>query len=244
VTGDRGFDVQTAKDEDALVGVKPNNVSVESGEEATLFTITNQFNSDLRIDSVYLDAPAPNDLAIEGLSGTSMPLFPGEKHEIVGTISCDSDIEDRQVAVTIETETDSESVELTRNTKITCSGEADPCAGERMVISNRNNGAIDSKLTVLLKEEATQKGSVKADGCVILREGAEINGSVRVCGNVVLGEEAKITGSVSAGGDVSLDEGAVIKGSVSAGGNVSLGEEASIGGDVSQNEGSGKYCDN
>ena len=128
VTGDRGFDVQTADDEDALVGIKPNNVSVESGEEAALFTITNQFNTELTIDSVYLDPPASNGLTIEGLSGTSMPLPPGEKHDIVGTISCDTDIEDQKVAVTIETETDSESVDLTRNSgNIQCEPAGGQC---------------------------------------------------------------------------------------------------------------------
>ena len=134
VTGDRGFDVQTAEDGEALLGITRNegekeekeDIDVESGEEATLFTITNRFNSELTIDSVNLVA-APSDLSIEGLSGTDMPLSPGGKHDITGKISCDSEVSGT-VTVKINASTDSESVELTRNSrKIKCQPAGDEC---------------------------------------------------------------------------------------------------------------------
>jgi|GEM_PF-4055810 len=134
VTGDRGFDVQTAEDGEALLGITRNegekeekeDIDVESGEEATLFTITNRFNSELTIDSVNLVA-APSDLSIEGLSGTDMPLSPGGKHDITGKISCDSEVSST-VTVKINASTDSESVELTRNSrKIKCQTAGDGC---------------------------------------------------------------------------------------------------------------------
>lgn len=141
VTGDRGFNVQTASDKNALVGVETKPVSVESGENAALFTITNQFSDDLMVESVTLAAPAPNGLTIEGLSGTNVPLSPSGQHDVVATVSCDATIENKHVTVNIRASTDSESIELTRRSgDIQCQPAGGQCLTDRYI--DRENETI------------------------------------------------------------------------------------------------------
>lgn len=122
VTGDRSFDVGTADDDTAMLGVDIGEPDGVDGATVTLFEVTNRFGEALTsfdaeiVDGV--DGPVdPNSLR------TPQSLPPEATGKIRGTLSC-SDSVDRTIEVAISASGAGQSVELTRSVDVTCTRPA------------------------------------------------------------------------------------------------------------------------
>ena len=232
VTGDRGFDVQTASDQNALLGIETYASEGQSGSSVPIFTLSNRFSGQLTIDQVSVISSGSLGITRDDLSLSKWTLGSGEQSDIEATISCGQSTTD-DITLEIAASTDDESIELTRSATVTCQQNSDPCAGDpRRVIDNTEEDIDDPGVVIVISSNSKLSGSVSDARCVILKEDAEVTGEVSANNNISLGEKAQIKGEVEAGGNVSLGEKAQIEDNVCAGGSVSLDPKSVVKGDV------------
>jgi len=238
VTGGRDFDVKTASDQNALLGIRARDPTGSDGEEVPLFTLTNRFTGPLTVtvEDVTVVSSSQLQLSTDDLTHSSLAIASGGTSDVTATLSCESSAT-ADVEVDFTASTDNDSVTLSRTTTVTCEANTDPCAGgPRHVVSEKTKEDIDfdgvvvvsAKTHVSGDDESEIKDEVEADGNVTVGRKSKIEGDTTAGGDVSLDDEADIQASTTAGGSVSLDRKSKIKGEVHAGGSVSLDDEATI----------------
>jgi len=234
VTGGRDFDVKTASDQNALLGIRARDPTGSDGEEVPLFTLTNRFTGPLTVtvEDVTVVSSSQLQLSTDDLTHSSLAIASGGTSDVTATLSCESSAT-ADVEVDFTASTDNDSVTLSRTTTVTCEANTDPCAGgPRHVVSEKTKEDIDFDGVVVVSAKTHVSGSVSATRCVILEREANIKDDVSAGDTVTLGKKSTIDGKVDAGGDVSLDDESEIKDEVEADGNVTVGRKSKIEGDT------------
>lgn len=128
VTGDRQFSVDTADDDNALVGIAPNAPVGDSGESVTLFSVTNRFSEDLVLERIGVLSSGSLDIGQTDVQVGQRTLQPGETTGIDAELSCSSDTtDDVEISILAVTAGRSESVDLARTTTVSCETSGGGC---------------------------------------------------------------------------------------------------------------------
>lgn len=123
VAGDRLFDVETAADEDALLGIDIDERSGRAGETITLLKLTNRFDEPMETISVTLDQ---SDQRMIGTIQTPDRLDPGETGTVEADLTCNRNRTD-DLAISISASTADESVTATRSVRVSCVASTPVC---------------------------------------------------------------------------------------------------------------------
>jgi len=205
VAGERPFDIATADDDEALLGVDIQGGTGDDGDPVTLLTLTNRFDGPL--ESISASIVSPSSVPVDA-ARLDVPtrLNPGESAPITVPLACSSDA-GASVEVSITASGPDESVELTRSVPVTCQvpsrGVCDPRS-----IPPADEGPVDTiedtqdGVSVLLD---TAQREVKITGNVTIRGALDISSSgtitVKYRGNASVREYFRI----EAPNDVTLD---------------------------------------
>lgn len=211
VAGDRPLAVGTAGDEDALLGIETHAAQGGPGEEVTLLTLTNQFDTTLETVDVAVRSPANPPIAPGSIS-TPIQLGPGQIGTVEATLSCAGhSASDVELSVIVG----SPDVEVTAVRTVSVS-----CLGARPVCEPRDPpGCIESELPGP-PESSTD--------CSVVLEGGEfderISGNTEIGGALVIdaGDEVDLgfRGGATVGEHVRVDAGAEIDFSVEGGATI------------------------
>lgn len=128
VEGRRPFDVASVEDGNAFLEIEISD-GIGSGDDITLLTLTNRFDSPLNDVDVSVDSPSSGSVDASDVEAPTQ-LDPDESGEVAASLSCSSDA-DGDVEVSITATGPDESVELTRSVPVDCrtvGGGTDPCA--------------------------------------------------------------------------------------------------------------------
>jgi len=120
VVGDRPFNIGTAGDDTALLGIdSPDSEerTVFSGGEVTFFEVTNRFET--AFDDIWVDLHSPSNPPTNSGFETPRRLEPGESGDITATLGCSTNRTD-EFELTINASNDQESVSATRSVEVTC----------------------------------------------------------------------------------------------------------------------------
>lgn len=130
VAGERPFDIATAADGEALLGIEIQKPTGDDGDEVTLLTLTNQFDGPL--ESISASVASSSSAPVDA-SRLDVPdqLTAGESAPITAPLACESGGgASVEVSISITASGPDESVELTRPVPVTCrvpsSGVCDP----------------------------------------------------------------------------------------------------------------------
>jgi hypothetical protein len=123
VAGDRLFDVETATDENALLGIDIDERSGRAGGTITLLELTNRFDEPLETISVTLDQ---SDQRMIGTIQTPDRLDPGETGAVEADLTCNRNRAD-DLTISISASTADESVTATRSVRVSCVASTPVC---------------------------------------------------------------------------------------------------------------------
>jgi hypothetical protein len=195
VAGDRLFDVETATDENALLGIDIDERSGRAGETITLLELTNRFDEPLETISVTLDQ---SDQRMIGTIQTPDRLDPGETGAVEADLTCNRNRAD-DLTISISASTADESVTATRSVRVSCVASTPVCD------PRSPTGCVDTALPGPPRR--------RTDCSVVLDTGGD-DFQENVAGNTTIGgalevnaaeTDLSIKGSASIGDHVRID---------------------------------------
>ena len=228
VTGDRGFDVQTAKDKDALLGIQRRDPTGSDGDEVPLFTLTNRFDGPLTVEVTRVSVVSSGAFSLgrDDITEPGLTIGPSRQANVLATLSCDSSTSG-DVELELTASTDDESVELTRVTTVTCRSEGpDRCP----VVPQVSVSVPEDASPTLTESQDIDLKNTKVDGDVTTTDGSG--------GNIKL-NNVDLTGTVSADGSVGELKNSAVGSDVRADGNINSVFKTNVGGDVLTAPGNG-----
>jgi hypothetical protein len=242
VTGDRGFSVGTADDENALIGIEPADPDGDAGETVRLFTVTNRFGETLVLDRVGVRSSGSLGISRNDLELDRWTLQPGGTTDIAAELSCSSDTtDDIEIGIRAATTDRDESVELVRSTTVTCEAAASCLTNPEIELEEETVPCIDVNLRGGGEAEIEAEESiVNGNATVTLGGGGEV--SIGFEGSRIRGD---LRIDIRGGGSVELSLGdseidGVVQIDTPGGAEVEVGmENATINGGLSMNLGGG-----
>lgn len=138
-TVERGVTIAVADDEQAYLGIAPVNVTVTSGNETRLFTLTNRFGTNLTIDAQVNDTSENMNVA-----AVDMPnrLGGGVSGPVNATVACD---ENATGTVTVRIDASGAGVEVTMERRVTVE-----CIAAAVSATREGNGSVSSTNTTAI----------------------------------------------------------------------------------------------
>lgn len=224
VTGDRGFDVQTASDQNALLGIRPLDPTGSDGDEVEIFKLTNRFSDVLEV-TYDIEVVSSGPLELDGNSPPNVAISPGGNVNVTDKLSCDTAVTG-DVKINLTASTDNESVQLSRKTTVTCqpatclSGpkitehcNEIPCigideSGNTDVTVNLIDVTVNGGISVVSKGGGKSKihiisSTIEEDVTIDIRGTGKKPANVTIKNTTIKG---KLTIDIGGGSDLSLDD--------------------------------------
>lgn len=166
-TADRSATVDVVSDPDAYLGITTEQTAATSGEEFTLFELTNRFGTDLDTLDVTV-AENGDDLTLE-VTGAPSQLADGSSGSVEANVTCDADASE---PVTVRIEASGEDVHVTKWKDVTVDCTAVQVSATRTDDGSLFTGGqtdeveitVDANREVLIRDRIPQEYDVTGGG--------------------------------------------------------------------------------
>lgn len=175
VAGDRPFDIATAGDDTALLGVDIDEPSGRDGERVTLLELTNRF--DEPFESVDAEVVSSGDLTLRDVDVPDF-LSPGGSAPITAELSCGQSGQ-RTVEIAVTATGAEQSVDLVRSVELTClDRDRGVCAPRELP-----PGCVDDEFPPWGSTDCSVVIDTAGEVTESIRGGVEIGGAAEIATN-------------------------------------------------------------
>lgn len=124
VVGDRPFNLGTADDQSAVLGIAVGSPSGQDGDRVDVLTLTNRLSE--RFDEVEVVAHPAADpsVSLEHID-TPRSLQPGQSRTVTAVLTCDASVTDVPVELDVSVSGPEGSITATREVRLTCEVKPD-----------------------------------------------------------------------------------------------------------------------
>lgn len=128
VVGDRPFNLATADDQSAVLGITTESPSGQDGDRVDVLTLTNRLGERFDEIEVVAHPAADPSVSLEDID-TPRSLAPGQSRTVTANLACDASVSDVTVELEITVSGPEGTITATRELRLTC--EVEPDDGEQ-----------------------------------------------------------------------------------------------------------------
>jgi cytoskeletal protein CcmA (bactofilin family) len=253
VDANRGFEVSTTSDKNALLGIKTPEVTFDQTDvKKEILELYNR--TDSTFDDISVSVPSSSFLEISQLDD----LEPGV-WRVVEAKATEPQSGTGSTEVTITAESESTTVTVTRSLAATTDlGYPPACpisTGASALGPQNGDPNVDIKNTEIDGDVSAENGyvelhKVSVNGGVSAGEWVDISGanndsyvvcgSIEADGNVTIGNHME-TGPITSGGNVEIGNHSTVYGDIDADGNVTTKPNAEVKGEINEGSSKGRF---